>query len=117
MFPSANVIATDISCIQPGWVPPNLEFQIDDAQLNWTFREELFDFIHVRYLYGAIEDWPKLYRQMYAHLKPGGWFQHMEPDIKLQSNDSSSSKYVLPYNSILCTDNMQGLTAVGRMAP
>jgi len=44
-FPSAEVIGTDISPTQPSWVPPNLSFQIDDAQLDWTFKEEYFDFI------------------------------------------------------------------------
>ncbi|KAM5348611.1 hypothetical protein ACJ41O_008435 [Fusarium nematophilum] len=80
-FPSAEVIGTDISPTQPSWVPPNLGFQIDDAQLDWTFEPNSFDFIHVRFMYGAIDDWPKLYRQMYTFLKPGGWFQHIEPDI------------------------------------
>ncbi|KAJ4219836.1 hypothetical protein NW757_014539 [Fusarium falciforme] len=76
MFPSAEVIGTDISPIQPSWVPPNLKFQIDDAQLDWTFEPESFDFIHVRYMVGAFDDYPKLYRQMFKALKPGGWFQH-----------------------------------------
>ncbi|KAK3946574.1 hypothetical protein QBC32DRAFT_249067, partial [Pseudoneurospora amorphoporcata] len=30
-FPTCNVIGTDISAIQPSWVPPNLQFDIDDA--------------------------------------------------------------------------------------
>ncbi|KAI8722697.1 hypothetical protein NCS52_00414100 [Fusarium sp. LHS14.1] len=86
-YPSAEVIGTDISPTQPGWVPPNLSFQIDDAQLDWTFEPESFDFIHVRYMQGAIDDWPKFYRQMFQFLKPGGWFQHMEPDIELRSHN------------------------------
>ncbi|KAF4996142.1 hypothetical protein FDECE_12567 [Fusarium decemcellulare] len=80
-FPSATIFGTDISPTQPPWVPPNLTFQIDDAQLDWTFEPNSFDFIHIRFMYGAIDDWPKLYRQVYRCLKPGGWFQHMEPDI------------------------------------
>ncbi|KAH8895803.1 S-adenosyl-L-methionine-dependent methyltransferase [Thozetella sp. PMI_491] len=88
-FPSAEVIGTDISATQPSWIPPNLTFQIDDAQLDWTFKEDYFDFIHIRYLQGAINDWPKLYAQVYKHLKPGGWFQHMDPDIELRSEDPS----------------------------
>ncbi|UPL03148.1 hypothetical protein LCI18_014082 [Fusarium solani-melongenae] len=82
-YPSAEVIGVDISPTQPDWVPPNLSFQIDDAQLDWTFEPESFDFIHVRYMQGAIDDWPKFYRQMFRFLKPGGWFQHLEPDIEL----------------------------------
>ncbi|KAH7131337.1 S-adenosyl-L-methionine-dependent methyltransferase [Dactylonectria macrodidyma] len=87
-FPSAEVIGTDISPTQPRWVPPNLEFQIDDAQQGWTFEPESFDFIHVRYMQGSIDDWTKLDKQMDKFLKPGGWFQHIEPEIALQSDNS-----------------------------
>ncbi|KAM0239566.1 hypothetical protein ACHAP5_008212 [Fusarium lateritium] len=84
-FPSAKVVATDITPSQPNFVPPNLEFQIDDAQQEWTFEPESFDFIHIRYLQGSINDWDKLYSQMYKFLKPGGWFQHIEPDLQMNS--------------------------------
>ncbi|RYP40332.1 hypothetical protein DL767_001789 [Monosporascus sp. MG133] len=86
-YPSAEVIGIDISPTQPTWVPPNLRFEIEDVQLDWTFKPESFDFIHIRYMYGAIDDWPKLYGQMYRFLKPGGWFQHLEPDIEMRSED------------------------------
>lgn len=29
--PSAEVIGTDVSPIQPNWVPPNVKFELDDA--------------------------------------------------------------------------------------
>ncbi|RYP88867.1 hypothetical protein DL770_004565 [Monosporascus sp. CRB-9-2] len=86
-FPSAEVIGTDISPTQPSWVPPNLSFQIDDAQLDWTFTPESFDFIHIRYMHAAIADWPRLYEQVYQFLKPGGWFQHIEPNIELRCDN------------------------------
>jgi ubiquinone/menaquinone biosynthesis C-methylase UbiE len=84
-FPSAKVVATDITPSQPNFVPPNLEFQIDDAQQEWTFESESFDFIHIRYLQGSIDDWDKLYSQVYRCLRPGGWFQHIEPDLQMTS--------------------------------
>ncbi|RKL35064.1 hypothetical protein BFJ72_g9063 [Fusarium proliferatum] len=62
-YPSAEVLGTDISAVQPAFVPLNCSFQIEDAQLDWTFKPDEFDFIHIRYLYGAIDDWKKLYRQ------------------------------------------------------
>ncbi|KAK7409516.1 hypothetical protein QQX98_008300 [Neonectria punicea] len=91
-FPSAHIIGTDISPTQPVWVPPNVSFQIDDAQLDWTFEAESFDFIHIRSLHGAINDWPKLYRQLYRFLKPGGWFQHMEPGLALRCDNPDINK-------------------------
>ncbi|KAJ4006094.1 hypothetical protein NW766_010922 [Fusarium irregulare] len=86
-FPSAKVIATDITPSQPNFVPPNVEFQIDDATMDWTFEPESFDFIHIRYLQGTIDDWDKFYGQVYKRLKPGGWFQHIEPDLQMYSQN------------------------------
>lgn len=86
-FPSASIIGTDISPTQPTYAPPNLTFQIDDAQLDWTFPANTFDFIHIRYLHGAISSWPKLYSQMFRCLKPGGYFQHLEPNIELRCDN------------------------------
>ncbi|KAF9766673.1 hypothetical protein IL306_000890 [Fusarium sp. DS 682] len=86
-YPSAEVIGTDISAVQPAFVPPNCSFQIDDAQLDWTFKPDEFDFIHLRYLYGAIDDWKKLYRQAYTHVRPGGWVESLEIDIETHSEN------------------------------
>ncbi|KAF5962414.1 methyltransferase [Fusarium bulbicola] len=45
-------------------------FQIDDAQLDWTFNLDEFDFIHIRHLYGATDDWKRPYRQAFTHREP-----------------------------------------------
>ncbi|EQB56200.1 UMTA protein [Colletotrichum gloeosporioides Cg-14] len=84
-FPNSEVIGTDISNIQPEWVPVNCFFQIHDAQLKWTFRQNYFDFIHARNLFGGINDWQRLYDQAYTHLKPGGWFESLEADSQVRS--------------------------------
>lgn len=76
-FPNAEIIATDISVFDiqsVGICPPNVSFQIDDAQGEWTFNEP-FDFIHVRGLGGGISDWALFYQQAYQHLAPGGFIQ------------------------------------------
>lgn len=64
-YPSAEVIGTDLSPIQPSWIPPNVQFQIDDAEGDWTWEENSFDFIHIRHLTGAIKDWPRLIEQAF----------------------------------------------------
>lgn len=51
---SATVIGTDIAAVQPEWVPPNCTFQIDDAEDDWTFSAEHFDYIHSRDLFQSI---------------------------------------------------------------
>jgi hypothetical protein len=67
-FPSAEVIGTDLSPTQPGWVPPNCKFEIDDCTEEWTFKEARFDFIHVRSLYGCIRDWQSFYSEVYKYV-------------------------------------------------
>ncbi|VTO82049.1 unnamed protein product [Fusarium graminearum] len=86
-YPSAEVIGIDISAVQPTFVPPNCIFQVDNAQLDWTFEPNDFDFIHLRYLYGAIDDWGKLFRQAYTHVRPGGWVESLEIDIETRSEN------------------------------
>ncbi|SPO05111.1 related to methyltransferase [Cephalotrichum gorgonifer] len=85
-LPSAEVIGTDISPIQPSWVPPNCRFLIEDAQLDWGWRPDYFDFVHVRHLTGCIDDWGKLYSQAFSRLKPGGYFEHCDYDIQTRSD-------------------------------
>lgn len=89
-FPSIDIIGTDLSPIQPNWAPPNCRFFIDDAESDWTFTPgEAFDYIHARSLGGGIGDWPRLLRQAFTHLKPGGWFEAQEFETLVQSDDDS----------------------------
>ncbi|KAJ6120170.1 hypothetical protein N7523_004450 [Penicillium sp. IBT 18751x] len=89
-FPSAEVIGTDLSPIQPSWVPPNLQFLVDDAESPWLYSAgRPFDFIHARDLGGAIANWPRLLRQAYEHLHPGGWIELQEFEVTLRSDDES----------------------------
>ncbi|KAM0436822.1 hypothetical protein ACHAPT_002534 [Fusarium lateritium] len=88
-FPSAEVIGTDLSPIQPPWVPPNCKFELDDAQLPWPYPDNHFDYVHIRVLMGAIKDWPALYKEVYRCLKPGGWFEHLDYSIDVRSDDNS----------------------------
>lgn len=62
--PDATVVGTDLSPIQPNWVPPNLSFEINDCCEEWHFSTP-FDFVHVRGLYGSVADWDAFYTQAY----------------------------------------------------
>ncbi|AEO66840.1 uncharacterized protein THITE_2115309 [Thermothielavioides terrestris NRRL 8126] len=77
-FPNAEVIGTDVSPLQPSWVPPNVKFELDDANLEWTWKANTFDFIHLRLMSGTISDWASLYREAFRCCKPGGWIEHQE---------------------------------------
>ncbi|KAI9821738.1 MAG: hypothetical protein M1827_002319 [Pycnora praestabilis] len=89
MYPSAQVIGTDISAIQPSWVPANCQFEIDDAESDWTFARDSFDFIHNRNFVCAIRDWKKLVKQTFDHLKPSGWMEWHEKYPVALSDDGS----------------------------
>ncbi|KAL7271335.1 hypothetical protein RUND412_005919 [Rhizina undulata] len=74
-FPSADVLGVDLSPIQPNFIPPNLAFEVDDIEEAWQYQDNSFDFIHIRTMAGYIRDWPKLYRQAFKALRPGGWIE------------------------------------------
>ncbi|ROT36420.1 S-adenosyl-L-methionine-dependent methyltransferase [Sodiomyces alkalinus F11] len=88
-FPAAEVTGTDISPIQPSWVPPNLKFEMEDFTQAWTFREDEFDYVHMRYLYGSVTDWAGLFRQAYRACAPGGWVESYEGSPTLLSDDGT----------------------------
>ncbi|XDG07764.1 hypothetical protein ABKA04_007379 [Annulohypoxylon sp. FPYF3050] len=89
VYPNAEVIGTDLSPTQPLWVPPNVKFELDDCTQPWTWSENSFDFVHIRYLFGAIADWDELLRQAYRVTRPGGWVQSCEADVNIRSDDDS----------------------------
>ncbi|OAK94087.1 methyltransferase [Phaeosphaeriaceae sp. SRC1lsM3a] len=92
-LPGADVIGTDLSPIQPTWVPPNAKFYIDDAEAEWVYSaSEAFDFIHCRTMSGSISDWDKLIRQSYTHLVPGGWAEFQEPLALAECDDGTLDK-------------------------
>lgn len=104
-YPSAEVIGNDLSPIQPSWVPDNLKFYIDDIEDDWAYQGNLFDYVHARYLAGAIRDWPALLKQAYRNTRPGGWAEFQEWDYRIQSSDNT-----LPPDSSLQTyhDHVDG---------
>ncbi|KAI0179058.1 S-adenosyl-L-methionine-dependent methyltransferase [Hypoxylon sp. FL1284] len=88
-FPSAQVIGVDVSPTQPQWIPPNLRFELDDVTRPWTYKPETFDYIHMRWLVGHIEDWRALYDECFKALKPGGYFEHKDSSAIIISDDGT----------------------------
>ncbi|PGH02085.1 hypothetical protein AJ79_07722 [Helicocarpus griseus UAMH5409] len=87
-YPSAQVTGTDLSPIQPSYVPPNLSFLVDDAEAEWRFRDK-FDFIHGRMLTGSLGDWDNFYRQCYDNLKPGAYLEMQDTQLPLGCDDGT----------------------------
>jgi hypothetical protein len=88
-YPSARVTGTDLSPIQPEWVPPNCHFEIDDVSLDWTFPPNHFDFIHIRELFGCIPDWDFFFQQAFEHIRPGGYIEIVEHSVHPISDDDT----------------------------
>jgi len=89
-FPQAEVIGNDLSAIQPSAVPPNVFFEIFDAEEDdWTYPQDHFDLIHFRNMAGSFQSWRHMYERTFAHLKPGGWIEVVDFD----DQSSVFSKY------------------------
>ncbi|KAK5629137.1 hypothetical protein RRF57_004852 [Xylaria bambusicola] len=110
-FESATVIGTDLSPIQPEYVPPNVHFYIHDAFgrcvratydamssliYNYWFTQMsgggqiLLTISMIRMALGAWEDFEiDVARKAYDHLEPGGWFEAQELLPTLGCDDGS----------------------------
>ncbi|RYP41462.1 hypothetical protein DL769_011562 [Monosporascus sp. CRB-8-3] len=86
--PQVKVLGTDLSPIQPDYVPTNCDFVIDDATQEWSFHQR-FDYIHTRALTMGIADWDKFVDQAYNYLQPGGFLELQEFHFPLESLDDS----------------------------
>lgn len=64
-YHGAEVIGIDLSPIQPSWVPPNVRFTVDDAEADWLYGADTFDYVHARFMSMAIRDWPQLLGKAY----------------------------------------------------
>ncbi|KAK8039802.1 hypothetical protein PG993_008213 [Apiospora rasikravindrae] len=86
--PDVQVIGTDLSPIQPDYVPVNCTFYIDDATKDWSFHQR-FDYIHARMLTFGITNWENFIDQAYQYLQPGGFLELQEWNVPLESPDGS----------------------------
>ena len=73
--PESHVLGIDITLPQPKSVPQNCSFTVADAEGDWSFATEPFDFIYGRMLVNSIRDWPRFLKRCLRHLKPGGWLE------------------------------------------
>ncbi|KAK3492193.1 S-adenosyl-L-methionine-dependent methyltransferase [Neurospora hispaniola] len=86
--PAAHVVGTDLSPIQPEYVPPNCHFEIDDAEDEWIFSQQ-FDYVHVRLLFHAFNSHKEVMMSAFRQLNPGGWMEWQDYYPHIQSVDGS----------------------------
>ncbi|KAI1464469.1 S-adenosyl-L-methionine-dependent methyltransferase [Daldinia caldariorum] len=75
--PESYVVGTDLSPIQPEFLPENCQFEIDDAEDEWTFGEK-FSYIHGRALMSCFDDPAAVVKQGFEHLEPGGFMEFQD---------------------------------------
>ncbi|KAH8691943.1 S-adenosyl-L-methionine-dependent methyltransferase [Talaromyces proteolyticus] len=89
-YPHAFVVGVDLADIQPLNHPKNCDFYAPrDFEHPWTLGENNWDVIHMQMLCGSVISWPSLYRRVFAHLRPGGWLEHVEIDFRPRSDECS----------------------------
>ena len=89
-FPHAEIVATDLheSKIVPK--PSNCVFVVHNAESDgWNFHAK-FDYIHARLLIMGIRSWPKLFKECFAQVKPGGWVEFQEFVMPIGCDDGSA---------------------------
>ncbi|KAF2403806.1 S-adenosyl-L-methionine-dependent methyltransferase [Trichodelitschia bisporula] len=87
--PNTDLKANDLTPVQQHMVPPKLEFIVDDIEDEWLYEHTPFDYVHGRFLAGAILNWPRLIQQAYTCTKPLGWVEFQEWDTRIYSADGT----------------------------
>ncbi|SPN99044.1 related to methyltransferase [Cephalotrichum gorgonifer] len=90
-YPASSFLGLDLSPIQPDYVPPNVQFVVDDIEHEngWDYPENHFDYIHIRHVLGSIKDPRGLIERAFRHLKPGGYLEIQEFHVKAHCDDDS----------------------------
>ncbi|KAF9876609.1 xanthine dehydrogenase [Colletotrichum karsti] len=110
-FPGADVLAFDLSPMQPSWVPPNLKFLVDDAEDEWLNGGD-FDLIHLRTMATVLKKTDKILNDAYENLKPGGWVEFQELHFQVQCDDGSMAeddKYKAFHDLLIDAFNLFGM--------
>ncbi|KAI0405519.1 S-adenosyl-L-methionine-dependent methyltransferase [Xylaria palmicola] len=76
--PGARITGIDLSPIQPSYAPPNVSFEICDAEDEWSFRQP-FDFIHMRAMVTCFKNPRTVLAEAYRSLAPGGFIEIRDP--------------------------------------
>ena len=88
-YPATSVLGIDLSPIQPTAVPPNLRFEVMDADELWNFHDT-FDLVHTSFMNGfSVKSWQHFYEQAFKYMKPGGWVENQEFDLAFTSDDGT----------------------------
>lgn len=66
--------------------------EIEDCTDEWTFPDNKFDLVHIRYLIGCIPDWTALFKEAFRCTKPGGYLESYEASPIVLCDDNTMPK-------------------------
>ena len=85
-FPQAVIKGTDLSPIQPDYVPPNCHFEVDDAEDSWVYSHK-FDYIHGRMLVTCFQSHLAVFKSAFDSLRPGGYIELQDASFPFMGAD------------------------------
>ncbi|KAI0158820.1 S-adenosyl-L-methionine-dependent methyltransferase [Pestalotiopsis sp. NC0098] len=85
---NSQVIGTDLSPIQPSYIPTNCQFEIDDAEDEWLYRQK-FSFIHSRGNHLSFQSPETVVSSAFNALARHGWFESQDIVLPLKCDDNS----------------------------
>lgn len=88
-YPSARIVGTDLSKVQPVRTLSNVSFQIEDFDDEWTASDEKYDLVHHRFNVLAVSNWPQQFEKAFDALIPGGFIEVVDVVGPPQSDDGS----------------------------
>jgi hypothetical protein len=103
LYPSAHITGSDLSPIQPEFVPPNCQFEIDDAEDEWLYSQK-FDFIHWRFMMTCFSNPRSVLEQAYKHCAPGGYVEIQDGVFPLHCHDDTLEGTALDAWSKACLE-------------
>ncbi|TQN70633.1 Secondary metabolism regulator LAE1, partial [Colletotrichum shisoi] len=93
--PESEVVGVDLSPVQPGFTPPNVHYEIDDLEEEWSFSRK-FDYVHSMMMTGAFRDWHNFHQQAFesvifdpSNLNTGGWLEIQDIDFPMRCDDGT----------------------------
>ncbi|KAL3423929.1 methyltransferase domain-containing protein [Phlyctema vagabunda] len=87
-FPASSVVGTDLSPIQPEYVPKNCHFEVDDAEDTWVFPQK-FDYIHGRALCTCFKSHASVINSAFSAIRPGGYLELQDAAFPWRCIDDS----------------------------
>ncbi|KAK0636120.1 S-adenosyl-L-methionine-dependent methyltransferase [Bombardia bombarda] len=109
-YPNAQILGTDLSPIQPLYVPPNCRFEIDDSEDEWTFRTK-FDYIHGRALATCFKEPSAVIKEAYSALTPGGYLEFQDGVFPIEyASEPPPDCPLAKWNQLL----IEGSAVIGR---